>query len=104
MPSRFLTIGSLFITALPAAAQQGTAGSGAVKIGNVTISGSLRTRAEVWDWFHGNGNNQYAFSESLFRLSFSQSREDFDWKLELAAPVLLGIPSNAVAPGSQGQL
>ena len=104
MPSRFLTIGSLFITALPAAAQQGTAGSGAVKIGNVTISGSLRTRAEIWDWFQGNGNNQYAFSESLFRLSFSQSREDFDWKLELAAPVLLGIPSNAVAPGSQGQL
>lgn len=78
--------------------------SDAIKIGDVTVSGWLRTRSESWDWFKGNANNQYTFSESIFRLSFSENTETFDWQIELAVPFLLGLPNNAIAPGAQGQL
>jgi alginate export protein len=87
--------------ALPLVAQQ--ASPDPVKIGTVTVSGSVRTRGMFWDWFDGNANNQYAYSESLFRVAFSQAREKLEWKLELAAPVLLGLPDGAVAAGAQGQ-
>ncbi|HKW97065.1 MAG TPA: alginate export family protein [Bryobacteraceae bacterium] len=73
------------------------------KIGDITVSGSLRTRIESWDWFGGNANNDYTFPGSILRLSFSQSRSTFDWQLELGVPFLLGLPSDAVAPGAQGQ-
>lgn len=75
-----------------------------VKVGDVTVSGWLRTRAEAWDWFQGNANNQYVFSESVFRLAFFESKESFDWKIEVSIPFLLGLPDNAIAPGAQGQL
>jgi Alginate export len=73
-------------------------------IGDVTVSGSLRSRVEVWNWFAGSGNNDYALSDSIFRLSFQQWRQRYDWNIELAAPVLLGLPRDSVAPGAQGQL
>lgn len=59
-----------------------------------------------FDWFApaGGYNHQYAYNENLFRLSFSQPSEKLEWKVELAVPVLLGLPSNAVAPGAPGQL
>ena len=75
-----------------------------VKIGNVSIAGSLRTRVESWDWFQGNANNDYTFPGSILRVSLSQSKQAFDWQLELAAPFLLGLPNDAVASGAQGQL
>ncbi len=74
-----------------------------LKIGDVTISGSLRTRVESWDWFQGNANNLYSFPGSILRVSLSQSAQKFDWQLELAAPILLGLPNDAVASGAQGQ-
>ncbi len=76
------------------------------KIGGVTVTGSIRSRLEAWDWFKADtGDNAYVFSGNLFRLSFSQSRENWDWQIEMAAPVLLGLPNNAVAAnGTQGQL
>lgn len=76
-----------------------------LQIGSLTIQGSIRTRVEGWDWFTDPGYiNAYAFPGTLVRVSFSQKRPDFDWNLELAAPVLLGLPSTAVAPAPQGQL
>jgi hypothetical protein len=74
------------------------------KIGDVTVSGSLRTRVESWDWFNGNANNDYTFLGSIVRLSFIESRKSWDWQLELALPFLLSLPNNAIAPGAQGQL
>ncbi len=74
-----------------------------LKIGDITISGSLRTRVESWDWFQGNANNDYTFPGSIFRISLSQSKKTFDWQLELAAPILLGLPNDAAAAGAQGQ-
>ena len=76
-----------------------------VKIGPVTLTGNFRSRVETWDWFKdGAAENTYAFSGSLLRLSFGQQTRNFDWQAELAAPILLGLPDNAVAPGAQGQL
>jgi hypothetical protein len=86
----------------PAMAQ--TSASDPMKIGDVTVSGSLRTRVESWDWFGGNANNEYTYPASILRLSFSESLKTFDWQLELAVPFLLGLPDNAIAPGAQGQL
>ncbi|MFN0191894.1 MAG: hypothetical protein ACKVP5_07935, partial [Aestuariivirga sp.] len=72
--------------------------------GGVLVQGSLRTRLEAWDWFQGDANNSYAFSGNILRVSLSQSKKAFDWQVELAAPILLGLPNDAIAPGSQGQL
>lgn len=71
--------------------------------GALSFQGALRTRAELWDWFEGQADNAYAFSGNLLRLSVSQQRERFDWQLEAAAPVLVGLPDAAIAPGAQGQ-
>ena len=75
------------------------------RLGSVTVQGSIRTRVEGWDWFQGPGyENTYVFPGTLIRLSFSQQCSKFDWDVELAAPVLLNLPDNAVAPAPQGQL
>jgi hypothetical protein len=81
------------------------AAPGAHTIGSVTVKGSVRTRIEAWDWFQaGSGDNSYAYSGNLFRLSLSQARESLDWQVEFAMPLLAGLPANAIAPGTQGQL
>jgi hypothetical protein len=58
----------------------------------------------VWDWFAGDAENTYPFLGSLLRLNFGQQKKAWDWQVEAALPVLLGLPDDAVAPGSQGQL
>jgi hypothetical protein len=72
----------------PAAGQQpadGSSGSAArqsiqLKIGNVTFSGSLRFRAENWNWFETSGDDEdYTFGAALLRLSLSLDSERFDW-------------------------
>ncbi len=75
-----------------------------LKLGPVVLHGSIRSRVEFWNWFEGDADNSYAFSGNLARLAFSQAGKRFDWQIELAAPILLGLPENAVAPGTQGQL
>lgn len=68
------------------------------------IQGSFRSRLEIWDWFEGAGNNTYAFSGNLLRLGLGQQRAAWDWQVELAAPLLLGLPDDALAPAPQLQL
>src|SRR5215469_14628025 len=75
-----------------------------IRIGDVTVGWSLRTRIESWDWFTGNADNDYTFAGSILRLGFSESRKTFDWQLEFALPFLFGLPDDAIAPGAQGQL
>lgn len=76
-----------------------------VKIGNVTLSGSLRARFESWDWFESNlADNNYNFGAATLRLSLSQQREKVEWQVEGAFPLLVNLPTNAIAPAPQGQL
>ena len=75
-----------------------------LQIGSVTFSGSIRERYEVWDWFPAKGQDFYSYSGTLMRFALSQKRQNFDWTVEFAVPVLLGVPDRAVDPAPQGQL
>nr|MDQ3012651.1 alginate export family protein [Acidobacteriota bacterium] len=76
-----------------------------IKIGNITFSGSLRLRAESWDWFETDkADGNYTFGAATLRIGFSQSKEHIEWMVEGEAPVLVGVPDNAIAPAPQGQL
>ncbi|MEQ1884808.1 MAG: alginate export family protein [Bryobacteraceae bacterium] len=60
---------------------------------------------ESWQWFTpDSGDPSYTYLGNQIRLGLSQNRENLDWMFELQAPVLLGLPDDAVAPGVQGQL
>lgn len=92
---------------LGCAAAMGQSETTPIQIGSVTFSGSIRERYEVWNWFEPTtpgAQNLYGYSGTLMRFSLSQKREKFDWNVEFAVPVLLGIPDNAVLPAPQGQL
>lgn len=76
-----------------------------MKLGDVTVTGTLRTRVYSWDWFGANsGDSQYAYAGALLRLNFAGKRRGWDWNADLAAPVLLGLPDNATAAAPQGAL
>ena len=67
-----------------------------IKIGDVAVTGSVRARAYVWNWFEPTtGDNTYAYSGSIFRLNFLKKSKTFDWDVELAMPLLLGLPNAA---------
>jgi hypothetical protein len=88
----------LFALALASLAQSPTSG-------RLTVSGSLRLRGEVWDWFQpDSGDGSYGFSGNILRLSLAQSWSAWDWTAEFAVPFLFGLPDDAIAAGTQGQL
>ena len=70
----------------------------------LTVSGSLRTRVEAWNWFGANPDGDYTYSGSLARLGAGQTRQRLDWQAELAVPFMFGLPEQAVVPGSQGAM
>lgn len=75
------------------------------KIGNVNFSGSLRLRAESYGWFETpNYEDNYTFGAAVLRLNIGQQREKFDWQIEGEFPLLVNLPTRAVAPAPQGQL
>lgn len=76
-----------------------------IKLGKLTLTGSLRARFESWDWFETSAaENNYNFGAATLRLALGQQLDKFDWQVEGAFPVLLGLPDHAVAPAPQGQL
>ena len=80
---------------------------GAVTPGAVTPTLSLRVRAELWDWFRApddDGRGRYGFVGVHARAGLAQQRARWGWRAELAAPALLGLPEDAVAPAPRGQL
>lgn len=70
----------------------------------VNFTGSIRIRPEIWNWFDGDANDSYAFLGNIVKLSVAQQKKGYDWQLEFAAPFLLQMPVNAIAPAPQGQL
>src|SRR5689334_20762457 len=102
---RFLLLAPLALMAGSAFGQAAAAGgstSGPIKLGGVTVTGSLRSRLYGWDWFQPTaGDNSYAYSGNLLRIGFSQSREKLDWNAEFAVPFLLGLPANPTGTGPQ---
>jgi hypothetical protein len=73
-----------------------------IKIGDVTVFGTLRDRVYDWDWFQPtSGNNNYVYSGNYLRFGFSEKLDTWDWTAEFAVPFLLGLPSNATGTGPQ---
>jgi hypothetical protein len=76
-----------------------------IKVGSAILTGSIRSRLENWHWFTpDSGDPSYAFLGNHARLNLTHTGKARDWTVELAAPILLGLPDNAIAPGAQGQL
>jgi hypothetical protein len=78
-----------------------------IKIGDVTVTATLRAREYAWDWFQPTNTayqNQYAYSGDLLRLNFAEKRGALDLDAEIAVPFLLSLPTNATAPAPQGAL
>ena len=76
-----------------------------MKLGDVSVTGTLRLRLYGWDWFQpASGTNAYAYTGNILRLNFAEKRKGWDWDAELAAPFLLGLPDTATAPAPQGAL
>ncbi len=45
--------------------------SAPLKLGDVTVQGSIRTRFEGWDWFGSGAHSVYGYSGTMVRISFS---------------------------------
>ena len=72
--------------------------------GAPVLSASLRVRSEQWDWFGNEPAGKYGFVGALLRVGLSQAWTSASWSVELAAPALVGLPDNAIAPAPRGQL
>jgi len=76
-----------------------------IRVGGVTIAGSIRVRGEDWDWFEAAGaDGRYAYGHALVRLGVTYSNPHIDVMVEGSQPTILGAPTNAVATGPAGQL
>src|SRR5262245_34803735 len=69
----------------------------------MTVSGSVRTRSYSWDWF-GHPDGDYTYPATLVRVGLSETRQSYDWLAEFALPLVIALPSTAVALPPQGQL
>ena len=76
-----------------------------IKIGSLTLTGSIRARAENWDWFETDkAAPSYTFGAVQIRLGIGQNKEGYEWLVEGEAPILFGLPNRSIAPAPQGQL
>lgn len=76
----------------------------------ITITGSVRGRWEVWNWFtpgnvtNGQENNRYQFQDTFVRLGAGYQIDGVKAFAELMSPALLHLPDDALAPPPQGPL
>lgn len=77
-----------------------------LKLGDWTVSGSLRARGYSWDWFKPTaGNNDYQYSGNILRFGFASSSHGTDFNAEFAVPFMFGLPAGATGTGAnQGAL
>ena len=69
----------------------------------LSLSASLRTRGEFWDWFEGSaGDPSYAYAATVAKLGLKWSEDLFDLYVETQNTSLLGLPDDAVGPAPQG--
>lgn len=68
------------------------------------FNASIRAREEIWGWFDDTDAGSYAFTGILARGGVSKQKDKFGFNVELAVPLLLGLPDDAVLPPPRGQL
>jgi hypothetical protein len=101
---RFTSLAGVLLTvAPPPIAAQGLVGQ-PITIGGLTVSGSVRTRAYAWRWFGDDADGDYSYPGTLLRAGVSRTKKTYDWQVELAFPVVLNLPSQAIKTGARGQL
>lgn len=72
---------------------------------SLKITSSLRLRGENWDWFETSAaDGSYTFLGGTLLVGAGQQLSGMDWNVQLAVPILAGLPDNAIAPAPQGQL
>ena len=70
---------------------------------NLSVSASLRSRVEFWDWFGGSsGDNSYTYGAIVAKFGVKWSDELFDLYVEAQNSSLIGLPDDASAPAPQG--
>ena len=95
----------LFLLAGMACAQTISAPDAPIKIGDVEVTGTLRSRLYVWNWFQAaTGESQYTYSGNYLRLNLAEKLSAWDWDAEFTVPFLLGLPTTATDPAPQGAL
>jgi len=72
-----------------------------LRLATVNVRGSVRGRAEGWNWFLDDTRRIYAFGESRIEVSVSQHRSRFDWEVEFVQPTLIGLPNDAFSPSQE---
>ncbi len=68
------------------------------------LDGGVRARVEQWNWFDDGDAGQYWLAGALARIGAERLGGSRGFRLELAAPVLLHLPEDAVQPAPAGQL
>ena len=101
--SRLLAVALLLGPASTSARAQGPASAFTpLNVAGVTVSGSLRTRLETWDWFGDDPGTTYTYPGTLLRIGASQVRTSYDWNLEISAPLLFALPVQPAWAGPAG--
>ncbi len=106
---RVLIFGVLLIALMPSRARADFSPA-SVTGEPVTVSGSLRMREEVWNWFdpgttaNRQNDNRYHFFGGYIRLGAAYQMEGVKIFAELMTPFLINLPDDAIAPAPQGLL
>ena len=77
-----------------------------LKLGDVTVTGSLRARGYAWSWFTpAAGNNEYQYSGNILRFNLAAAPHGTELDAEFSVPFMLDLPLNATGTGpNQGAL
>lgn len=103
--STAISLVALSTTAAASLAQAPAAAPASSASPPIVANFSVRVRPEVWNWFEAAGDDgAYTYLGVLARAGLSQQLPRWSWRLEAAAPALLGLPDDAVAPAPRGQL
>jgi Alginate export len=96
-----LTI-AFFVVAAGTALSAQTAGFAPLTVGDITVSGSLRSRLESWDWFGDASNGSYTYPGTLLRIGLSETRKRHNWNVEFSVPLLFALPPQPPGAGPSG--
>ena len=77
---------------------------GALAAQPITPVVTVRVRGEAMNWFGDAPGGAYSFLGAIVRLGLEQQGRRFGWHLEFAAPILLGLPADAIDPAPRGLL
>ncbi len=81
-----------------------TATAQSSRSGGITPVASIRVRSETLNWFGDSPGGAYSFLAGTARLGLERQRPRMGWRVEFAAPVLLGLPDDAIEPAPRGLL